>query len=332
MVRAAENSDVFLVRAHSPKMTEKQMLTEDTPLLCNGKGDPSEADLKPSFRFGAFATGTGSAVLYLVASSSLIITNKYLMDPRRFPFAPTLTALHQLGTFILALLLWLAWPSLFPTANNIFASVHEKGNCDLKALLSSWLPYTPTGALFAVALVTSNQAYGYASVAFLQMMKEGFVLIVYVMSAAVGLEVLRCRSLVVLFFVTICAATAVYGEVHFSWRGFWLQLTAGFCESAKIVIFSWLMRGKAKADSLSVVLFFGSSHTDCTAALAAGNVGSKDADAARTLVATVAWKRFHSLSASDCNCHGNPNDEWYWLWPDIRVQGCLNHCCSGLAL
>merc|ERR1712032_1780838 len=110
-------------------------------------------------------SGTWACVIqcaaYIAASALLIGFNKFLMNPARFPHAMVLTALHMLSSSALSVVFYAVAPSFFPGV------VFTRGR---KLELLRF--FVPLGALFAVALYTSNLAYLYCSVAFLQFMKE----------------------------------------------------------------------------------------------------------------------------------------------------------------
>ena len=67
----------------------------------------------------------------------------------------------------------------------------------------------------------SNQAYLYCSLAFLQMMKEGNLLLVYVASLMLGLETVhrgisqKDKLVPVLLFILFSTCMTVYGEIKF---------------------------------------------------------------------------------------------------------------------
>jgi len=49
--------------------------------------------------------------------------NKFMMKPHVFPFAVTLTSIHQLSALILAAVLQQVAPSLFPSVHIVFGRV-----------------------------------------------------------------------------------------------------------------------------------------------------------------------------------------------------------------
>jgi len=115
----------------------------------------------------------------------------------------------------------------------------------------------PLGALFAVALVCSNEAYKYSSVAFLQFMKQGNVAIVFGMSCFVGLQVFSWRKIGILTVVVAGCSLCARGEIHFVMLGFCLQLASQLMECSKNLIGEIVLAGShgLKLDVLTFVFF-----------------------------------------------------------------------------
>lgn len=176
---------------------------------------------------------------YICTSAALISFNKFLMHEDRFPFAVTLVVLHMGFASVFSLILLMVRPSFFPSLTDPIRKVTVDSNLMVKTIL-------PIAVLFSGQLVLSNTAYLHSSVAFLQMMKESNLVLVYVLSLFVALEQFRMRSVCILLF--ICAATSltIVGELHFSWTGFAVQGTSQLFECAKIVLQSLLLSEAGK--------------------------------------------------------------------------------------
>merc|ERR1740117_191907 len=150
-------------------------------------------------------------------SAALINYNKYLMDDSsRFPFAAYLVVCHMASGMLLTSLLRAVVPSLFASLEDEDKRSQIGWNYVLKKVL-------PIAIFFAASLVLSNTAYLYASVAYLQMLKEANVILVYVFSLAVGLELFVWRNVYILVFILFCTALTVKGELNFSLRGTLIQ-------------------------------------------------------------------------------------------------------------
>lgn len=192
---------------------------------------------------------------YIVCSSAMIIVNKMLMQKDHFPYASCLVMMHMCGAFVLASLLLAVRPACFPSAPEVFGKWSGASPGRYLDYARPFLPFVPIGMCGALAFVTSNMAYAYASVSFLQIMKEAHVVIVYGLSVLVGLDTLRFRNVVVLTMIVFSASVAIYGEIHFVWKGFWLQLISGMSECVRIVATNVMMsKAGSKVDPLTMVL------------------------------------------------------------------------------
>mmetsp|Transcript_57277 Transcript_57277/g.100326 ORF Transcript_57277/g.100326 Transcript_57277/m.100326 type:complete len:439 (-) Transcript_57277:56-1372(-) len=276
-------------------MTSKEQLTPAADVAAGAPGcepiysqasDAMEHPLTKAFvsaapapsKLRAAAQALLLALLYIVISAAMIMFNKFMMRSHVFPFAVTLTSMHQLSALILATVLRQAAPWLFPTAHVVFGRPGQKDAAtylafgqpqaaysELRAqtpmervmeLAYALLPFSPIAVCGAVSLVAGNSAYKHASVAFLQMVKESQIVTVYLFSLMAGLETFHSRRAIVLAFITASAVVAVYGEVYFSRTGLILQLIAGVCGSGQIVLNNRLMSQSAgpKIDPLTMVL------------------------------------------------------------------------------
>jgi hypothetical protein len=183
--------------------------------------------------------------VYIAVSALLITFNKYMMQPGHFPHAVHLTATHMAVTSIMSMTLYGLAPQLFPSM------VSVKGN------MTSVLKYIcPLGCLFAFALLFSNIAYTYSTVAFLQFCKEANVAIVFIMSCIVGTQVFSLTKAGILSVVIAGCTLCVDGELKFVWIGLIVQLASQFAECSKNLIAEVVMSGAGlKLDVLTFVMF-----------------------------------------------------------------------------
>ncbi|CAD7940493.1 unnamed protein product [Amoebophrya sp. A120] len=183
---------------------------------------------------------------YVGSSIGLISFNKYLVNESRFPFAVALVLLHMSVSFLCALLFYFIRPDLYPNAEYLRkeylfpASYAKTGKVSAAAqayvqrILWTMLPIS---LFFAGTLVLSNMAYLYCSMAFLQMMKEGNLALVYIGSLLLGLEKsIETRILGILCFIIGATSMTIYGEMHFVLVGFLIQLGSQACEVSKILL------------------------------------------------------------------------------------------------
>mmetsp|Transcript_66025 Transcript_66025/g.214775 ORF Transcript_66025/g.214775 Transcript_66025/m.214775 type:complete len:349 (-) Transcript_66025:123-1169(-) len=200
---------------------------------------------------------------YIVVSASLIRFNKFLMNKDRFPYSMCLTSCHMSMSFSLCLVLYLVKPGAFPGVAN------SEGK---KLLVLKWM--APIGVAFAVSLYTSNQAYMYCSVTFLQFMKEGNVIIAFLMSCAAGLQAMNRVRCAIIAWIIVGSSMAVSGEVNFVLIGFVFQLISQLAECSRAVMGEVVLSGGGlKLDPLSYTLFVAPT---CLAVLIGGNMATWD--------------------------------------------------------
>lgn len=236
------NSDI---QSNQSKLQEPDLekSVETTPLIVSEKLDTASGkDVARNLNVLIW----GAAVI--VASSALINFNKYLMQPGRFPFAVPLVMMHSFFATVFAGFLKLLCPSLFPSLTDEDKKVELCTDYMTRCIL-------PVAGLGACSLVLSNTAYKFASVAFLQMMKQGNVIIVYFFSLCFGLEAFQTKSVLVLGGVVLATVSTINGELNFSMVGFLIQGCCCFVESLKVVLQGILLAGTGKKlDPLSFVL------------------------------------------------------------------------------
>mmetsp|Transcript_46267 Transcript_46267/g.86394 ORF Transcript_46267/g.86394 Transcript_46267/m.86394 type:complete len:340 (-) Transcript_46267:137-1156(-) len=185
----------------------------------------------------------------ILTSASLIRSNQHLMQPGVFPYPFLLVTIHCFCCSFLSGVLLLGKPSLFPARTDPDRQVGITLEYYAREIL-------PIAACFAISLVSSNMAYKYCTVAFLQMMKESNIVTIYLMSVAVGIEHFSLAQSMILVSMVCATWTCVQGELHFSLFGFVLQASSSLAEAAKTILQSLaLAHGSgAKLDPLSAVL------------------------------------------------------------------------------
>lgn len=86
------------------------------------------------------------------------------------------------------------------------------------------------GFAFAGSLILGNLAYKYNSVAFIQMIKQSNIVVIFCVSVAVGIEKPKVSAAQILLVVLMGASLSAYGELNFSALGIGVQLGSGGCE------------------------------------------------------------------------------------------------------
>jgi len=199
--------------------------------------------MRQQFMFVA-ALGFG----YVACSSGLIAYNKFLITEERFPYAISLVLIHAIFCSCFAGLLFLVKPSLFPSLSDPAKKVNVDADLILKGAL-------PIALLFSAQLVLSNTAYMHSSLAFLQMMKEANLVLVYTFSLMACLEKFSWRSCGILVFIIFATTMTIHGEVNFSYTGFCIQGVGQLFECCKIVLQAMLLSSAGrKLDALTYVM------------------------------------------------------------------------------
>lgn len=210
----------------------QKLLPASLPNVAKVPGVPS---LMPLVSFGTLIIGS---------SAVLINCNSYIME--RFPFPVALVFFHCFSSSVLAGMLFMACPSLFPALSD----ADRKGHFDIRSTIRLLLPIA---LLFAVSLTLGNAAFIYSSVSFLQMMKEGNVVLVFAISLLFGVEKMSSRELFVLLFIIIATVATIKGELRFSDLGFQVQLACCFTESLKTVV-QGVALANSRLDPFSFIL------------------------------------------------------------------------------
>jgi len=182
-------------------------------------------------------------ITYIGFSTALIRFNKHMMHKDVFPFSLALSAIHMIMSTLLCWLLYIVKPTMFPAMGTVQ---------DQKFDMAKW--FAPIGACFAVMLYGSNQAYIYCSVAMLQFMKEANVMIVFLISCAVGLQVLNRLRFALIIWVIVGAAISVTGDMQSSLVGIAFQAISQVAECARIVLGEFVLSGR-KLDPLTYTAF-----------------------------------------------------------------------------
>lgn len=188
------------------------------------------------------------ALVYMAVSSGLITFNKYLMDENRCPFALFVAMLHMSSCFCCNTVLFKLQPSLYPSLTDEVFRVDIDQGLVLRILL-------PIACCFAAQLVLSNVALVHSSVAFLQMMKQSNVVLVYLFSLTLALEEFSWRRVGVLVFIVLATALTIRGEVRFSAFGCTIQGVSMLCESMKLTLQSYSLSSTGRRlDALTYVM------------------------------------------------------------------------------
>jgi len=205
--------------------------------------DPPNAEFSMRHTLADHAKKLLLCIGYIITSAALIRYNKFMMEKQNFPHALALAACHMVVSSVCCWVIYLVKPSMLP------AMEVTRGS---RLTLFKW--FIPIGFCFAVMLYTSNQAYKYCNVTFLQFMKEANAMLCFGLSWLVGLNSMNRLQLLVIIYVISTASISVSGEVSFSWFGFVLQAISQLVEVSRMVMSELVLSGR-KLDPLTYTLF-----------------------------------------------------------------------------
>lgn len=198
---------------------------EKVRLLENASKQPEPA--KPAKRMPVLAA-YGLVVVWMFVSGGVVMVNKYVLDPNlgKFPYPLALTSIHMAVSWTMAWLLM---------ATGVVQKQPVKSDMYLRCI-------APIGALFAVMLWSSNLAYLYLSVSFVQMLKAALPLVVYIIGCIIGTERITVPMVFNMFIVVGGVAAASYGELHFVWIGVIIQCGSILVEAVRVTMVQLLLQ------------------------------------------------------------------------------------------
>jgi len=183
------------------------------------------------------------------------------MAEELFPFPIFLTTMHMASAMLLACTLHLAAPSFFPTAHVVFQGQDGQDRNQMTwssscmQVMKALVPFWGIAGSMVVSLAAGNTAYKFASVSFLQMLKEGHIVIVYFMMVVFGLDVARLRNVLVIGFIAVMSALATSGSgASFSLPALLWQTLAGLGGAMQMVLTNRMMSKSTKLDPMTMVL------------------------------------------------------------------------------
>lgn len=181
-------------------------------------------------------------LFWMFQGISMILFNKILLTTWGFKFPFFLSMWHMI--FATVITQFLAKTSM------LLPSVREG-----KITVADYLrKFVPMSVLFAVSLVLSNSAYKYISVAFIQMLKSSTPVIVLLLSFTVGKEKPSLLQFSIILVISFGVILSTVGEVRFNLIGFFMQISATFCECTRSLMMDLILSNK-KLDSLSMLYY-----------------------------------------------------------------------------
>jgi hypothetical protein len=114
----------------------------------------------------------------------------------------------------------------------------------------------PIGFLYSASLVCSNLVYLYLSVAFIQMLKAGAPVAVLFASWAWGVADPNLKVLLNILAIVFGVGLASFGEIEFSWVGFFFQMGGIVFEAVRLVMIQVLLSGDGQKMDPLVSLYY----------------------------------------------------------------------------
>jgi len=201
------------------------------------KSEPPKPSVHPAVYIAA----------WIALSSSVIVFNKYILDPKKlnFPFPIFLTTWHLVfATFMTQCL------ARFTTVLDSRKNVPMTGRVYLRAIV-------PIGAFFSMSLICGNVAYLYLSVSFIQMLKATTPVAVLLSTWALGMAPPNMRTLLNVSAIVFGVIIASVGEIKFVMIGFLIQVAGIMFEAIRLTMVQRLLSGSEfKMDPLVSLYYF----------------------------------------------------------------------------
>lgn len=219
--------------------------------------------------------------IWLSLSSTVILSNKWLLHPMRFPFPVSLTCWHM-------------------AVSAAIGAVAVKSGVAANQQLSwkTWAKIClPVGALSAAALFFGNMAFMYLTVSFMQMLKANMPVIIFIVGCLFSTEVFTFASFGIMVVISAGVAMASYGELNFATSGVLCMFSAMLCEAVRLTLVQTLLqRQDLQLTPLSTLYYIMPISTACLLPIAfiAEAQGLKE----------CVWLEYHSIPMLLINAGG----------------------------
>ncbi|UKZ72933.1 hypothetical protein TrVFT333_000570 [Trichoderma virens FT-333] len=169
---------------------------------------------------------------WMFFSNVTIIFNKWLIDTAGFKYPILLTCWHlvyaTIATQILA-----RTTTLLDSRRNFPVT----GRLYLRTIL-------PIGLLYSGSLICSNVVYLYLSVSFIQMLKAASPVAVLFASWSWGVAEPNLAKFINVLVIVFGVAVSSFGEIQFSWTGFFFQIGGTCFEAVRVVMIQVMLSGE----------------------------------------------------------------------------------------
>lgn len=165
-------------------------------------------------------------LLWLTLSSGIILFNKWLLSPERFPYPVTLAFWHMLFCSVVGL-----------TA--VQCSCVPRQNVTWSTCVRICLP---VAALGAAGLTLGNAAFLYLSVAFAQMLKANMPVIMFIVGCLFHTHKFSWETCGIMVVIGAGVAASSLGELQFSGVGATFMFGAMLAEAFKMILLQTMMQ------------------------------------------------------------------------------------------
>ncbi|KAL4949619.1 triose-phosphate transporter family-domain-containing protein [Aspergillus filifer] len=174
-------------------------------------------------------------------SNLTILFNKWILESTPFHYPILLTTWHL--TFATA-----ATQLLSRFSRSLFPSTTSPDSIKMTPTLYI-TKIAPIALLYSGSLVSSNMAYVYLNVGFIQMLKASGPVITLLTSWLYGVTTLTSGKLVNVGVIAASVALTVISEIRFSWVGVAVQLLSLVCDALRLVLLEVLTGSGGKSAS-----------------------------------------------------------------------------------
>ncbi|EHK41721.1 hypothetical protein TRIATDRAFT_84499 [Trichoderma atroviride IMI 206040] len=165
-------------------------------------------------------------------SNVTIIFNKWLLDTAGFKYPIILTCWHLIYATIATQIL-ARTTTLLDSRRNFPVT----GRLYLRTIL-------PIGLLYSGSLICSNVVYLYLSVSFIQMLKAASPVAVLFASWSWGVAEPNLAKFLNVLVIVFGVAVSSFGEIQFSWTGFFFQIGGTTFEAVRVVMIQVMLSGE----------------------------------------------------------------------------------------
>ena len=165
-------------------------------------------------------------LIFLTLSSGMIIFNKWLLSPQRFPYPVTLAFWHMLFCSVVGFCV-------------VQARCLPREHVSWHTCLTLCVP---VGALGAAGLTLNNAAFLYLSVAFAQMLKANMPVIMFIVGCFLQTDTFSWGTCGIMVTIGAGVAASSLGELQFSDIGTTFMLLAMLAEAFRMILLQRMMQ------------------------------------------------------------------------------------------